>query len=354
MLQPVDRGAPRAATRPGDVLWDPSWAAGEGEQTIWERSEVQRDTAAVFFCSWFCPFAQRVWIALEEKGADYRYVEINPYAVDPSRPGGYTKEQLPLEAKAALYPDFVRASPRGLVPALRAGDEELCESSWLIEYVDAKFPSADGAAPSLMPSDPYLRARDRIWAERADAKVQRPYYRLLMDTEAGDGERRRQHEAFLAGCREFARAMAPAEEGPFFRGPAFGYVDCSFAPFWQRILWVGSHYRDLRLPDGAEDPDFARLELWWAAVSRRPSVARTLVSRPRLVQSYADYASNRATSDYARGMVGTLSSATRLASPLSAVTGELRRTPWAAVASAAAFGFAAGIAAGRSSVLSKV
>ena len=35
-----------------------------------------------------CPFAQRAWIALEEKGADYEYVAIEPYQEDASKPGG--------------------------------------------------------------------------------------------------------------------------------------------------------------------------------------------------------------------------------------------------------------------------
>ena len=33
----------------------------------------------VFWAGWFCPFTQRVWIVLEEKGIQYQYKEVNPY-----------------------------------------------------------------------------------------------------------------------------------------------------------------------------------------------------------------------------------------------------------------------------------
>ena len=33
----------------------------------------------VLYASWFCPYAQRAWIALEEKNVPFHYVEIDPY-----------------------------------------------------------------------------------------------------------------------------------------------------------------------------------------------------------------------------------------------------------------------------------
>lgn len=33
----------------------------------------------VLWSGWFCPFSQRTWIALEEKGLPYQYKEVNPY-----------------------------------------------------------------------------------------------------------------------------------------------------------------------------------------------------------------------------------------------------------------------------------
>mmetsp|Transcript_1167 Transcript_1167/g.2871 ORF Transcript_1167/g.2871 Transcript_1167/m.2871 type:complete len:200 (-) Transcript_1167:58-657(-) len=89
----------------------------------------------------------------------------------------------------------------------------------------------------------------------------------------------------------------PSLKDPFFLGSDFSMVDMSLAPFWQRILWVGTHYRGLTFP---EEEAFKRLDQWWEAVAKRPSVARTLVCKPRLQSSYRHYATNLATSNYGR------------------------------------------------------
>jgi Glutathione S-transferase, N-terminal domain len=62
------------------ALWDSTWQEADGERTIRARSAAQ-SAPTTLYCSWFCPFAQRAWIALEEKDVDYKYVEINPYEV---------------------------------------------------------------------------------------------------------------------------------------------------------------------------------------------------------------------------------------------------------------------------------
>ena len=60
------------------------------------------------------PFVQRVWIALEAKGLQYQYIEVDPYK----------KPQALLEV-----------NPRGLVPAIRHVDWGCGESTVLMEYV---------------------------------------------------------------------------------------------------------------------------------------------------------------------------------------------------------------------------
>ena len=51
---------------------------GLGEETIAAR-ERRASAAVSLFSSWFCPYAQRAWVALEEAGVDYRWREIQPY-----------------------------------------------------------------------------------------------------------------------------------------------------------------------------------------------------------------------------------------------------------------------------------
>jgi glutathione S-transferase len=51
-------------------------ATGLAAKTVADHKEPQD---LVFYSGWFCPFVQRSWIALEEKGVPYQYKEVNPY-----------------------------------------------------------------------------------------------------------------------------------------------------------------------------------------------------------------------------------------------------------------------------------
>ena len=285
----------------GHPLWDPSWVEGQGESTLRTRScvgeEDEHSFDFILYSSWFCPFAQRAWIAAEESGASYKWVEINPYQVDAAKPGGYTKIALPLEEKKRLMPEFMQASPRGLVPALRidaAGQDKknilLWESLPIAEYIDSMF----GGSKLIKRDDPYEVARQQIWCAHCTERVQRQYYKALV---AQDKEKEQDAiEEFYQECRALARAMR--DDGPYFDGKDFSLVDVALAPFWQRFITVGPHYFGLTFP--TEEPEFQRLDKWWQAVSARPSVAATIVCEARLLTSYSDYSKGIATSDSAR------------------------------------------------------
>jgi glutathione S-transferase len=323
----MSTNGPQAAMGAADALWDPSWNESFGEQTIRRRSAKSpssSSTKRTLYCSWFCPFAQRAWIALEELNLPYCYEEINPYEVDPSQPGGYTKKALSLETKMALMPNFVGASPRGLVPALLDEDgAKVWESSILIEYLDEVY-----GPGRLMPRDPEARALVRIFVDHCTNRVQKAFYTWLMDQNKDAQSKAR--DEFFQECRVLAAAMAPTcgqpreqvtleqvdpqvrvvqhvseaihaklgSPGPFFLGSQISAIDIALVPFWQRFLWVGGHYRDLTFP--VDDTAFSRLEQWWEALSTRPSVQATFVCKERLISSYSEYARNAATSDFAR------------------------------------------------------
>lgn len=51
-------------------------ATGHAAKTVAAHQDSQE---IVFYGGWFCPFVQRSWITLEEKGILYQYKEVNPY-----------------------------------------------------------------------------------------------------------------------------------------------------------------------------------------------------------------------------------------------------------------------------------
>lgn len=93
------------------------------------------------YSGWFCPFVQRVWIALEEKSIPYQYIEVNPYHKPQS---------------------LLDLNPRGLVPTLQYQGKPLYESTVLCEFLEEAYPDY---TPKLLLDDPYLRARTRIWTD---------------------------------------------------------------------------------------------------------------------------------------------------------------------------------------------
>ena len=84
------------------------------------------------------PYAQKVRIALREKGA--------PFQV--ALPGG-------LGAGGAAG-EFAQANPRAEVPVLIDGDAKVFDSTIILEYLEDAFPS-----PAMLPASPGERARVR-------------------------------------------------------------------------------------------------------------------------------------------------------------------------------------------------
>ena len=241
-----------------------------------------------FYCAWFCPFAQRAWIALEEKNVHYDYVECTLYRGDAS-----TKVALTVAEKAALNPEFVAASPNGLVPAVRHGNAAVDDSHVVVEYVDGAF-----AGPPLLPSDPAEKARVRGAVAYFDDKVRPHFYAMLMAQDAP--KQRAACDALRHNWGLLAERFAPASEGPYFLGARFSFFDVATLPWFQRLEPVLGTYRDFELPEAGRDAGWDRLRTWFDACVARPTVRRTLADREALVGNYVGYASGKATSKVAR------------------------------------------------------
>lgn len=228
------------------------------------------------YSGWFCPFVQRIWLALEEKSLPYTYIEVNPYHKPAS---------------------LLTLNPRGLVPTLEYDGKPLYESSVLVEFLEDAYPEC---GVRLFPGDAYARARSRIWIDFVGSRIVGGYHRFLQH-QGEDGLSAKRDE-FLGYLEEYTKAMDP--EGPFFNGKHFGAVDVALAP-WAVRLWVFDHFKGgLGIPEvgkGGEDEGvWERWRVWSRAVEGRESVVKTMSEREHYLPIYQRYAEDRAQSELAK------------------------------------------------------
>lgn len=212
-----------------------------------------------------CPYVQRAAIALAEKGVPF------------------TRTVVDLAAK----PDwFVRLSPLGKVPLLRAGDAVLFESAAILEYLE------DTQAPALHPADALERARHRGWIEYGSA--------VLNDIWLFYTAPQASFEARRGALRDkLVRLEAALGAGPWFAGARFTLVDAVFGPvwrYWEAFDAIGA----FGLLDG-----LGRLQAWRAALAARASVRDAVA--PDYAQRLRDFIEAQG------GHLGDLSRAARLA-----------------------------------------
>ena len=92
-----------------------------------------------------CPFSHRCRIVLFEKGMDFQIIDVDLY----NKPE-----------------DLAVMSPYSQPPVLIERDLVLYESNIINEYVDDRFPH-----PQLMPADPVMRARARLFLHRFEQEL---------------------------------------------------------------------------------------------------------------------------------------------------------------------------------------
>ncbi len=230
---------------------------------------LKMSSLPVLYNAWFCPFAQRAWIALLEKGVEFEYVEQDPYN---------------------KTPEWLAVNPRGLVPAIVHNGKSVYESSVCIEYVDEAWKTDR----RLLPSDVCQRAFVRIWSNFVASKIEVHYYRLLMKRDRA--EREGAKDGIVNGIQTIFGEL-DEKLGPFFGGQTLNKIDIMLFPFAYRFQVVLPYYREFTLPK--EGTDFERYYRWYGACLERNSIKKTLPDNTKLIQSYLRYTDDSVKSEVA-------------------------------------------------------
>lgn len=229
--------------------------------------------------AWFCPYAQRAWIACEAKFGSGNYELVNAMEIAEDQIS-YIKDK-----------ELTDATPRGLVPVLihhannNNKKEIVYESLVCVEYIDEQF-----EGPKLLPGSPGDRARSRIWADFCNKQIVASFYQLLVKKLPDEREKAAKH--MLDSIAEFSAQI----EGPFFLGETPSFVDISLAPWMVGRRSVLKRFRNFTIPD---TPAYAKFNRWQQAVSEWDSFKATVVDEEKLIKSYQRYADATAKSKVA-------------------------------------------------------
>ncbi|MFC4298806.1 MAG: glutathione S-transferase N-terminal domain-containing protein [Castellaniella sp.] len=171
----------------------------------------------VLYSGTTCPFSQRCRFVLFEKGMDFEIRDIDLY----NKPE-----------------DIAVMNPYGQVPILVERDLVLYESNIINEYIDERFPH-----PQLMPADPIMRARTRLFLYNFEKElfvhVSTLENRGITDEKVRDVAR--------ANIRDRLAQLAPLlVKNKFMLGEEFSMLDVAVAP----LLWRLGHY-GIELPKSA-------------------------------------------------------------------------------------------------------
>ena len=197
----------------------------------------------VLYSGTTCPFSQRCRFVLFEKGMDFEIRDIDLY----NKPE-----------------DISVMNPYGQVPILVERDLVLYESNIINEYIDERFPH-----PQLMPADPVMRARTRLFLYNFEKELF-VHVSTLEDRSAKPDEKK------LANARQNIRdrlaQLAPMLlKNKYMLGEEFSMLDVAVAP----LLWRLDHY-GIELPKNA-----APLQKYAERIFSRPAYIEALTPSER-------------------------------------------------------------------------
>lgn len=154
-----------------------------------------------------CPFSHRCRIVLFEKGMDFQIIDVD------------------LDNNPE---DLAVMSPYGRVPVLVERELILYESNIINEYVDDRFPH-----PQLMPADPVMRARARLFLHRFEQELF-----CHIDT-VENGTPKVADKARAAICDNLTVIAPVFVKQKYMLGDDFSMLDVAIAPLLWRLDYYG-------------------------------------------------------------------------------------------------------------------
>ncbi len=152
------------------------------------------------------PFSQRCRIVLFEKGMDFQVIDVDMF----NKPE-----------------DLAVVNPYNRVPVLVERDLVLYEANIINEYIDERFPH-----PQLMPADPVMRARARLFLYRFENE-------LFCHIDAIEHAAQKISDKARQTVRDNLTQIAPVfAKQKYMLGDEFSMLDVAIAP----LLWRLDHY----------------------------------------------------------------------------------------------------------------
>ena len=165
----------------------------------------------VLYSGTTCPYSHRCRFVLFEKGMDFEIRDVDLY----NKPE-----------------DISVMNPYGQVPILVERDLILYESNIINEYIDERFPH-----PQLMPADPVMRARARLFL----FNFERELFIHVQQLERRDHNKDtgKMMDRARQQIRDRLTQLTPIfVKNKFMLGDEFSMLDVAMAP----LLWRLDHY----------------------------------------------------------------------------------------------------------------
>lgn len=199
----------------------------------------------VLYSGTTCPFSQRCRFVLFEKGMDFEIRDVDLY----NKPE-----------------DISIMNPYGQVPILVERDLILYESNIINEYIDERFPH-----PQLMPADPVMRARTRLFLFNFEKELF--VHVAALENRSMNDEK--VLEAARQTIRERLSQLAPLLiKNKFMLGEEFSMLDVAVAP----LLWRLDHY-GIELPKNA-----APIQKYAERIFSRPAYIEALTPSEKVMR----------------------------------------------------------------------